>query len=174
VIRSGFVWLGGAALVLAAMIASELSGSVTGLPVARLAIAPAPVRNTNLVGVPAASSDQRWMATILERPLFTPSRRPPAEAAQLTGALRLTGTIVGPDGPRAIFEPQEGGRAMVVREGERVGGALVRAIAPGKVVIVDGRGLRLLQPSFTSSAESLLGGPDSSVPAAAAERREAK
>ncbi len=173
-IRSGFVWLGGAVLVLAAMIASELSGSVTAPPVAGVAMAPAPTRNAKLAGEPAASSDQRWMATILGRPLFTPSRRPPAEAAQVTGALRLTGTIVGPDGPRAIFEPQEGGRAMVVREGERVGGALVRAIAPGKVFIVDGSGLRLLQPSFTSSAENLLGGAEPSFPATAAERREAK
>ena len=173
-IRFGFVWLGGAVLVLAAVIASELSGSPTAMPIAGVAVAPAPMRNTKLIGEPAATSDQRWMATILARPLFTPSRRPPAEAAQVTGALRLTGTIVGPDGPRAIFEPQGGGRAVVVREGERVGGALVRAIAPGKVFVADASGLRLLQPSFTSSAESLLRGPAPSVAATTAERREAK
>jgi hypothetical protein len=174
VIRAGFAWLGGTVLALAAIIATELSSGPAARPVAGIVVPVAPMGAAS--GEPTTGLEQRWVAAILGRPLFDPSRRPPAEANQAPNALRLSGTVVGPGGPQAIFEPEGGGRAVIVREGERVGGAIVRSIVPGKVFVLDAGELHLLEPSFTSSASSLLADPQSPPPPAnpIAQLREAK
>jgi hypothetical protein len=153
--RAAFAWLGGAALALAAIIAAEFSAGTAPPPVAGAAVVMA-ARNV-AAGAPVAGSERRWTAAILERPLFNPARRPPGEPSE-AGSFRLSGTIVGPDGRRAIFEPAGTGRPVIVREGERMEGAVVRAIAPGLVLVVGADGPRLLAPSYTTPSGAVAAG----------------
>jgi general secretion pathway protein N len=182
--RAAFAWLGGAAMALGAIIAAELAGHSPPPPIAAAAI-PASPRGA-VAAEPAAGSDQSRLAAILGRPLFDPSRRPPRPSGPSEArALRLSGTIVapgagpgtGPDEREAIFEPAGGGRPVVVREGQRVGSAVVRSIAPGVVLVVGAGGPRLLEPSYSLSAvEAGTGTPPlvPHLPGMAARLQEAK
>jgi hypothetical protein len=95
------------------------------------------------------------VAGVLARPLFAPSRRPPAPASKTaTGTAppaaklpRLTGVIIAPDGDFALFAPAEG-KIMVVAKGGRVAGHVVRSIAPNAVVLSGPEGERALRTSF--------------------------
>ena len=147
--RADFAWVGGAALALAAIIAAELAPAPATPPLPEIAV-PAMPDSPAAQPVPAGSSIGA-VATILARPLFAPSRRPPSAPATATAAsLRLSGTIVGPSGRRAIFEPAGGGKPVVVRVGDRVGSEIVRAITPGTVLVVGADGPHLLAPAYTA------------------------
>jgi hypothetical protein len=89
--------------------------------------------------------------TILTRPLFAPSRRPPAGAIA-TGELlpRLAGVIIGPDIRRAIFVPAKGG-VIVVPEGGRAGDYEIRSIAPDEVVLSGPEGERSIHTDYAKS-----------------------
>jgi hypothetical protein len=170
--RVAFLWLGGTALALAAIIAGELAGN-SPLPPAAGVVAQA--SSINPAGGEAAPGAQgRWIATILGRPLFDPSRRASGGADGAAGALRLSGTIVGPAGRDAIFEPAGGGRPVVVAEGQLVGGAVVRSIVPGAVLVVGAGGPHLLVPSYEAEAGAVASGPAPHLGSLAARLREAK
>ena len=98
----------------------------------------------------------RVAATIDARPLFNPGRKPgdgpavPVAAAadsRNTDLPRLTGTIVGPDGGRAIFAGA-GGKPRTAAVGETVGGYVVQAIVPGAVTLSGTDGERVVHPSY--------------------------
>ncbi len=109
--------------------------------------------------VTVADHTDEWVATILDRPLFSPDRRPPSEtqatkgAAPLAGLPRLSAVLVGPFGRSAIFAA-EGQKPMVVLEGSRVGAWTVRSIEDGAVEVIGPGGPRTLHPSFESSPSS--------------------
>ena len=170
--RIAFLWLGGTAVALAAIIAGELAGN-SPLPPAVGVVARASAID-RASGEPAPGAQRRWIATILERPLFDPSRRAPGGADGAAGALRLSGTIVGPAGREAIFEPAGGGKPVVVAEGQPVGGAIVRSIVPGAVLVVGAGGPRLLAPSYEAEAGAPPSGPAPHLGSLAARLREAK
>lgn len=86
------------------------------------------------------------VATLLARPLFTPSRRPaPPPAAAAPPALqRLTGIIVGPFGKRALFASNGAGKTLAVDEGGAVGPWTVQAITSRTVTLTGPGGRREL------------------------------
>jgi hypothetical protein len=104
-----------------------------------------------------------WVTTILARPLFSPDRRPPAEAStgsgeRLLGLPRLSGVLVGPFGRSAIFA-SDGGKALVVGEGGRVADWTVRVIEAGSVDVIGPDGARTLRPSFENMPQAAVGRP---------------
>ncbi len=118
---------------------------------------------------PSADHAPEWVATIIERPLFSPTRRPSATAAGPAGkpvaeeaAPRLAGVLVSAAGRGAIFA-RSGDKPILAREGDRVGPYLVRSIAAGQVTVVGPHGVAVLHPAFASSHAT---GP--TVPVAAA------
>jgi hypothetical protein len=93
------------------------------------------------------------LATILARPLFSNTRRPPprggddATADSGLADTRLTGIIVVPGHRIAIFAPL-GAKALVVSEGETVSGWRVEHINPREVSLSGPSGTKTLQPKF--------------------------
>ena len=83
-------------------------------------------------------------AAILARPLFAPSRRPPAPetaaAAPPAPLPRVAGIMI--DGPRrsVIFAGTDGSRPLVVGLGAEVAGFRVTAIEPGAVTVSGAQG----------------------------------
>jgi hypothetical protein len=163
VIRPAAACLAAVACPLAVTLAWELGAFSTAQPIAvprPRSVAAAPV---------AALPDHtdEWVAAILARPLFSPDRRPPSEAAVAAagsqtseGLPRLTGVIVSPAGRSAIFA-NEGGRPLVVTEGGRVNAWMVRAIDIGTVQVSGPGGARDLHPSFESTPATQAGSASS-------------
>ena len=88
-----------------------------------------------------------WSDTILARPLFSSSRRPPkvAKGAGTAGAPmpRLAGIMITPQGRRAIFAPEGGGKQLVLAEGANVNDVAIRSIQPDRVILATGTVLTL-------------------------------
>ena len=100
-------------------------------------------------------------AAILERPLFSPDRRPSAQPPATAAASavsdndmfpRLTGVIVGPREKRAIFTGGDGkggdARSRAIAEGDTIGGFRVRSIDPGAVTLSGADGDHVLRPTY--------------------------
>ena len=97
-----------------------------------------------------------WVATILARPLFSPTRRPPAPSAEPARPVaempRLAGVLVSETGSEAIFA-RPGQKPTVARTGERIGPYLVTSISAGEVTLSGPAGAVTLHPVFASAAE---------------------
>jgi len=137
----------------------------SGIIVAELAAAPA--RETEVASavpsrteplLPAArrpevgSQYDSIVATILARPLFSGSRRPPPHGDSPTAdsALadtRLTGIVTEPGHRFAIFAPT-GAKPLVVTEGDTVSGWRVESINPREVSLSGPGGTKTLQPKI--------------------------
>jgi hypothetical protein len=109
----------------------------------------------------------KWIATALNRPLFSANRRPAVEAPSLAVAdvppalPRLTAILVGPFGKEAVFVLSDGtGKAVTVHENERAGPYRIRQITPGAVVVEGPQGVATLHPVFNRP------GPDGQQPSA--------
>jgi hypothetical protein len=102
-------------------------------------------------GVSAAMLEG-WVRTILDRPLFSPSRRPGQVAVASTELPRLAGIIIGPDGARAIFASSGGARAIVAGAGAHAGPYLIRAVDPTGVSVIGPNGPELLHPAYDRNA----------------------
>jgi hypothetical protein len=100
-----------------------------------------------------------WQASSLARPLFSRSRRPPAETRQVAAAAaavtvpRLTGVLVGPFGASAVFMVSGSDKPVTVQEGDQMGAYRIRRITPGEVVVDGPDGERVLRPSFGSAPD---------------------
>ncbi|WP_419758750.1 hypothetical protein [Acidisoma sp.] len=101
---------------------------------------------------------QSWVEAILARPLFVPSRRPPAAAAgpgdSGPGFPRLTGIIIMPQQREAIFAAPGKSQPIVVSAGSRLNGVLIKSIDAGAIVVVDAAGARIIRPSFAAGTAS--------------------
>jgi hypothetical protein len=86
--------------------------------------------------------------TILERPLFSPSRRPGQAAVVSTALPRLAGIIIGPHGARAIFAGTGDGRAIIAGPGAHAGPYLIRDVSAAGVSVIGPNGPQLLHPSY--------------------------
>ena len=90
---------------------------------------------------------------VLARPLFSPNRRPAEKDAAPVASLpkllpRLTGVVVSPVGRFALFAGAEGGRPLVMSEGDHVGGIVIEAIEAGEVTVRGPDGAMVLRSSF--------------------------
>jgi len=118
---------------------------------------------------PAADADDagRRVAEVLARPLFSPGRRPAAEAAGPAAAAavlpRMTGVIVTPTGRRAIFV-NGAGKPTVVTEGERIGAYAVQSIEAGRVTLAGPDGQRVVAPAFDPRPAPRAAGPAPGLP----------
>jgi hypothetical protein len=97
---------------------------------------------------PRAVAD--WATSVLARPLFSVSRRPPhVEASAGPSAApdqaRLAGILIGRFGKQAIFAPEGGGKPLVLGEGAPINESVIRSIEPSQVVLASGA---VLTPSF--------------------------
>lgn len=129
-------------------------------------------------GLSAAPNETRadpnqLVSTILARPLFSSTRRPPpiadndvSSTFELGGA-RLTAIVIAPDERIAIFD-MKGAKPLVLNEGQTVSGWRVDSITPSEVSLVGPGGLKTLQPKLNPSptVSSNSAAPASSVPPA--------
>ena len=84
-------------------------------------------------------------AATAQRPLFSPSRRPPAMAAQpgtsaLAGRYRLQGLVIAGKARRALVADVAGGRKLELGEGDAIEGWVVKRIERDAVVLVSPAG----------------------------------
>jgi len=92
------------------------------------------------------------MQTMLARPLFNQTRRPPEAPPSVLAVSprlpQLTGVVVSPAGGFAIFDNEDGGKPIVVREGDQVGAAVIETVAAGQVTLRGPEGILVLHPNF--------------------------
>jgi hypothetical protein len=128
---------------------SEDAGAATGAPVARRPET-GPVPRAQGPGV------DELLTTILDRPLFSPTRQPAARKStdqptdlDLTD-VRLTGIVIEPGRHLAIFAVA-GAKPIVRSEGETMNDWRVDSITPGEVVLSGPAGSMTLQPKIDAS-----------------------
>lgn len=103
----------------------------------------------------------RWVAAILDRPLFSPDRRPaPGAPTAVAGAgvPRLTGIVMAPEEAVAIFRRANGAKPLVVRAGELVDGWVVSTIGANGVDLRKADARMTVTPQFddgTAPAEAV-------------------
>ena len=156
--RLGTLALGVLAVMLAGTVALELRASRKSAPALPVALAQEATSTDVKVSAVADQRDRAWGDTVLARPVFSPSRRPPsvARVAQKSAVQaklpRLAGIMV--DGARrsVIFAPVGDRKPIIVAEGGEFDGFRVERIEAGGVT-VSGPGVRqILRPSFDLSA----------------------
>ena len=162
--RAAMLILGGASLILGGIIVMEFRLGPT-----RQGTAQGPVPVT--IPGPAARAEQdaergAWVKTALAKPLFSPTRRPSAQAVapvvvERKGVPRLTAVMTGPFGRRAVFAGPEGGKPLVVETGDSVGEFRVQAIDSDGVTLSGPDGVRHLRPSFAEEAPPI---PQNAIP----------
>lgn len=103
----------------------------------------------DLQDAPSTTAITAHLALVLERPVFTPARRPTRPGFIGTGVPRLSGIVRGPSLSLAIFAAQtDGGRSMLLATGDGVAGWRVARIDMDRVVLVRNRSMLQLQPSY--------------------------
>jgi general secretion pathway protein N len=96
------------------------------------------------------------LATVLSRPLFSSTRRPPPTAANDSqssadlGDTRLTGIITEPGRHLAIFAVN-GAKPLRLTEGEAVSGWRIESITPREVSLSGPGGTKTLEPKIDPS-----------------------
>jgi len=116
---------------------------------------------------------EELLATVLGRPLFSTSRRPPQTAANDGGGTsdladtRLTGIVTEPGRSIAIFAVN-GAKPLKLTEGEAVSGWRIESITPREVALSGPGGAKTLAPKIDPNLAAPPSGP---APAAAAAQR---
>jgi hypothetical protein len=99
-----------------------------------------------------AKDTATWAESIIARPLFSVSRRPPKAKstggpAADTGLPRLSGIMITPAGRRAIFMP-EGGKPRTLAEGAVLDENTIRQIRANEVLLSGPKGDIVLRPTY--------------------------
>lgn len=141
------------AAFLAGVLAWEAQGPAPPGPVTpRRPVAPG--ASADLPSSDADGAAAGWMDTALARPLFSGDRRPPRSATDPSpaqaAATRLAGVVTGPFGSRAIFVSAGSAKPVVLEEGARIGGLVIRSIEPGRVVVEADGAVRTLMPAYAA------------------------
>jgi hypothetical protein len=148
---------GGLALALACVLAWELLPAAGDGPDIA---APRPEPVHARTGPDTAEPDTDLLAstadTLLERPLFSPSRRlaaaePGSGGGGVEDIPRLSGVVIGPAGGRAIFD-NGSGRSKIAAPGDSLGRFRIGGIAAGQVSLIASEGERVLRPRYANSA----------------------
>jgi general secretion pathway protein N len=146
-----------AALALTAM--AELCAPLTAPDMAPpIRIAPAAAAPVGDLAAEAAA----WSATILQRPIFRPDRRPLApDAAAALPLPRLSAIVITAAGRTAIFSGDDG-KSTAIQAGGVIDGYRVDSISPGEVKLTGPAGSKTLRPQFDPDAPPAAAAP--SVP----------
>jgi hypothetical protein len=137
--RAMVVWLLGAAFIaLACAIYAEVRVLLT-TDVAESGDA-APPNRTASISSPQflAMPDRASLAVILERPVFSETRRPsedPAGAQAPATDFTLAGVIISASERSALVKPGNGGMIQRVREGDDIGGWMLMEIALDRIKV---------------------------------------
>lgn len=143
-----------AAVALAGVVAAELTLTGSDPGQAMAVEAPQPLLPT--LTPPPEHNEQKeaWALTALARPLFDPGRRPEASLTAEASTPppnslpRLTGTLVSPNGKRAVFAT--GDKSTAINEGSRFDAWTVQEISAGAVTLSGPDGPRILRVSFAT------------------------
>ncbi len=140
-------------------------------PDAEVATTGSVAREPHPVAAPARVQGPRadeLLTTILGRPLFSPTRQPPARPDQPTDAgladVRLTGIVIEPDRHLAIFA-MPGAKPIVRSEGGTVNDWRIDNIALDAVVLSGPTGSTTLQPKIDASLTRRAPAPPPRLPA---------
>ncbi|MFZ3236962.1 MAG: hypothetical protein WA184_16535 [Stellaceae bacterium] len=150
--RVALIALGAGCVLFGGIVVAEMTAPAG--PATEAAIAVPPRAQTPL---PAARPEigaqyGAMIATILARPLFSTTRRPPplndgpAEDTSFSDT-RLAGIVTEPGRRFAIFAPA-GAKPMTVKEGDTVSGWRVDSITPLEVSLSGPGGTKTLQPKI--------------------------
>jgi len=86
-----------------------------------------------------AMPERARFAAIVERPVFSPTRRPPSEGTTETAAptldFSLFGVVNSAGEQSALIKPSTGGEPVRVKEGEKVSGWTVARIASDRILV---------------------------------------
>ena len=152
----------------------NLIGALFGLAVAGLAATvafelrplPGPVADGSgrpgqaAVAIATAGSDGATiraarLATLLARPPFSQTRRPPDRTSAAPGARpsdlklpRMTGILIDGSRRSALFVAPDGGKPISVAVGGTIGPFTVQSIEPQSVVVLGPEGRRMVRTSF--------------------------
>ncbi len=152
------LWLPGALLLLclglAWLVYQQLAASTNQGALARAPAGP----ELDLGDLPAApefvlDSIERYDA-VLERPLFSPTRRPPEEEVVAAVPTRmefdyvLKGVLIDGDSRIALLRDYSGDRVLHLREGESLDGWRLKSVAADHVVVERGDREEALELSF--------------------------
>lgn len=169
------------ALVLTLILEKQMLGPGPKAPIALLRQPTGGAIGGATGGDAAARADfsPQWVSTILDRPLFSPTRRPPrgaAASASAGGGLpRLSGVMVSGSQTRAIFAGAAGTKTVIAGEGARIGAYVVQSIGAGQVTLVGPDGPLVVRPAFDAAARSATlptpAAPETAVSAAELGRR---
>lgn len=100
-------------------------------------------------GGPPQSVVSAWGAVVLARPLFNPSRRPPAAGlAREVEIPRLSGIMITPSEKIAVFSPAAGSPIIVVKN-SRMGAFTVMSITSDSVTVKGPEGVIVLRSDFS-------------------------
>jgi len=98
-----------------------------------------------------AQKREAWSKLVLARPLFEPSRRPPAASRVSTSSTlntpRLSGIMVTPEGREVIFVGSDG-KSVILHEGGSIDGYTVQTITPDQAAVTGPDGLHVVYPSL--------------------------
>jgi hypothetical protein len=136
-VQTLFTWLMVAVCVL---LGWTIQREITALPSTQAA-APAAVPAADPVAPAAAASivvpDRDSLAVIVERPVFSESRRPSRsdEGPAPTLDFTLVGVVISGRERSAIVQPPRGGTVLRLAEGQEVGGWTVVEITPDHIVV---------------------------------------
>ena len=107
---------------------------------------------------PRAERSAAWAEAALARPLFNEDRRPPSPPAPSLAAKprlpRLTGTLLGPFGRRALMVDGNGDKAIALGESDQVGVWRVEAISAGAVTLSSSEGTWSIQVSYKEAPQA--------------------
>ncbi len=97
-----------------------------------------------------------WVNTILGRPLFAPSRRPPSvvssRGAPPEGLPRLAGIMQSGDTTVVIFQPASSSKPLVLTQGAEIAGWTITSVGESSVSLAKDGEVRTLRPSFGNAA----------------------
>jgi hypothetical protein len=148
------LFLGGLSVVLMVVVAAEFDLAVSDVEASP---GPAPGGSVAIVEPPAAPDFDALAEEILQRPVFSPDRKPPAEAPVEAEPVevkappelksRLAGVIIGPDDKEAFFA-RDAETSKSVKEGDEIDGWTVTSIEPDRVTLKSDFGEKTVEPTF--------------------------
>lgn len=146
--------MAGASLVMACIIYAE----VRARPMIQTSSQPtmAEVRIASLPAQRQAMPEKARFAAIVERPLFSPSRRPHSEEPALvptpTLDFSLSGIVISTGEPFALIKSGAGGDPVRMKQGEEISGWTVGRIESDRILVRHGRTERELLLDFAAPA----------------------
>ena len=177
--KTGFSMLDGVTAMLAILCAFELYSALTphnyiAGPLPRI-FANGAGTATGDTTFPSQVTLAAWTDVVVGRPLFDPSRRPPAAPAQASvepvEIPRLSGIMITPTEKIAVFSPSMGA-PVIVGVNSQFGPFVVQAITADSVTVKGPEGVMVLRSDFSYQGKSgkatpvntmLLGGIDLSL-----------